>query len=65
MVMKIPYFHSISVYPELVSIQLTLNYTHTELRSTYPGLNSVYPQFNVAVSKTNFCMNEISSDDDE
>ena len=33
-------------YPELVPIQLTLNYVHTELRSAHPGLNSVYPQFN-------------------
>ena len=63
--MKIPHFHCISAYPELVSIQLTLNYIHTELRSAYPGLNSVYPQFNVAGSKTNFGINEISSDDDE
>ena len=65
MVMKSPHFHCIFVYPELVSIQLTLNYIHTELRSAYPGLNSVYPQFNAAVSKTNFDINEISSDDDE
>ena len=65
MVMKIPYFHGISIYPELVSIQLTLNYIHAELRSAYPGLNSAYPQFNVAGSKTNFGINEISSDDDE
>ena len=60
-----PHFHGKSAYPELVSIQLTLNYIHTELRSAYPGLNSVYPQFNVAGSKTNFGTNELSSDDDE
>ena len=60
-----PHFHGKSAYPELVSIQLTLNYIHAELRSAYPGLNSAYPQFNVAGSKTNFGINEISSDDGE
>ena len=27
-------------YPELVAIQRTLNYMHTELRSAHPRLNS-------------------------
>ena len=32
--------------PELDSIQLTLNYMQTELRSEHPVLNSAYPKFN-------------------
>ena len=50
--------------PELDSIQLTLNYMQTALRSEHPVLNSVYPQFKVAVSKL-IPASRLSSDDDE
>ena len=59
-----PHVHCISAYPELVSIQFTLNYIHTELRSAYPGLNSVYHNSTLPLTKL-IAVSPLSSDDDQ